>query len=107
MKALARLRTSSHNLHIEVGRHKNIDRIFRICPYCDLFNVKILENEFHFVMECPLYCDLRGYYIDINLTEHYDMTTFCNLLNSQDEEVLKKLGAFVHKATIRRESIFK
>ena len=106
-KALAKLRTSNHSLCIETGRHKNIDRFFRICPYCDLFDVKVLENEYHFVMECPLYCDLREYYIGNIIAEYNDMNIFCNILKTQNVERLRNLGAYVYNASVRRQSIFK
>jgi len=56
-KALSRLRVSSHRLAIEIGRwHKPnvIPRNERKCPVCST-----LEDEFHFLLEFPLYSDLR------------------------------------------------
>ena len=55
--SLSRLRVSSHRLAIESGRwHKpNIIPLNeRKCQYCNK-----LEDEFHFLLECPLYTHFR------------------------------------------------
>ena len=55
--AVTRLRTSSHRLAIETGRWTK--------PHCTpRFERKCqLEEEFHLMLECPLYRDLRVIYI--------------------------------------------
>ncbi len=52
--ALTKFRISSHNLHIERGRYERqkLEPYQRLCVYCDMQTV---ENEFHFLLECPLY----------------------------------------------------
>ena len=59
--ALTRLRTSSHRLAIETERWTKPHRTPRFERKCQLCNT--LEDEFHFVLECPLYRDLRVKYI--------------------------------------------
>ena len=54
-KAICKLRLSAHNLLIEAGRYvkpRSLPRSERICKHCDL---KCIENEFHFLSQCPLY----------------------------------------------------
>ena len=61
MKSVCKLRMSSHRLAIESGRWARPARIpieERKCVYCDL-----LEDEFHFVLECKCYTELRNKYI--------------------------------------------
>jgi len=53
---LSRFRLSSHKLEIERGRYHNIDRENSICTFC---NSKAIENEYHFLLICPLYRDIR------------------------------------------------
>ena len=53
---LAKLRLSSHKLNIEIGRHNKIDRQDRKCIRC---NSNDIEDEFHFVLVCPDYINLR------------------------------------------------
>jgi len=57
-KALSKIRTSSHSLEIERGRHSKpkTDRNLRICKLC---NSNQVEDEYHFIMQCSLYNDLR------------------------------------------------
>ena len=59
-QAIARFRCSNHQLEIETGRHKGIDRELRHCSFCK--NQKIvncIEDEHHFICHCPLYICLR------------------------------------------------
>ena len=53
-KMFTRLRTSSHFLEIERGRYVNKNECDRLCAVCG-----VVENEFHFIMVCPVYNDLR------------------------------------------------
>ena len=56
--ALSRLRTSCHQLEIEVGRHHKppIPENERICEYCSTSSV---DNETHVLLECPATDSLR------------------------------------------------
>ena len=54
---LTKFRLSDHELNIEKGRHKDIKRQERFCPCCSL--KKQIENETHFLLECPYYNNLR------------------------------------------------
>ena len=53
------LRLSCHNLEIETGRHKGIDREHRKCP----FGCNKLDDEYHFLMVCDKFKELRFQYI--------------------------------------------
>ena len=53
--ALTRFRLSNHTLMIERGRHQNILAHERFCPFCP----NHIENEFHFLLKCPTYNNLR------------------------------------------------
>ena len=56
LKEISKIRMSSHNLKIEKGRYHNIERQSRLCVLCNLNDI---EDEFHFILKCPLYYDLR------------------------------------------------
>ena len=49
--ALTKFRMSSHDLSIERGRFENTEKINRLCIFC---NLNIVENEYHFLLVCPL-----------------------------------------------------
>lgn len=55
---LARFRTSCHNLRIETGRwlKPKLDRSERLCSLC---STHVVEDERHFICDCPLYQEIR------------------------------------------------
>ena len=55
VSAVARLFFGAHDLAIEVGRHTNAPRDQRTCSMCR----EAVEDECHFLLECPAYNDLR------------------------------------------------
>ena len=48
---VTKFRLSNHGLMIEVGRHNGTPKEDRFCPFCPLS----IENETHFLFECPTY----------------------------------------------------
>ncbi len=56
---ITKLLCSDHSLEIETGRHRLIrkPREERTCTMCDLNQV---EDEKHFLLDCPAYLDLRA-----------------------------------------------
>lgn len=60
-KSLSRLRVSSHRLEIEIGRWTKPNKTPLDNRKCRICNV--LEDEYHFVLECLLFQDLRQKYI--------------------------------------------
>ena len=58
--ALTRFRISAHSLAIETGRHHRKARRERKCIYC---NMNVIESEYHFLLICPLYNDIRTKYL--------------------------------------------
>ena len=59
-RAISKIRLSSQNLNIELGRHRQIERNNRKCTFCDLDE---LEDEYHIILKCPQYGDIRTKYI--------------------------------------------
>ena len=94
--AVSRFRLSAHRLGVESGRwHKpaSIPYNERKCRLCDS-----LEDEFHFLLECPLYSDLRKLYIKKYYWCHPNIIKFTELLSSENENVVRKLGLFIYKS---------
>ena len=97
--ALTRFRTSSHELFIEKGRYTNLPRHERICNNCSSSQI---ENEYHFLLTCPHYTDLRKKYI-----KHYYYTwptrqKFINLLLSKSKQVERNLSKYLYFANLIR-----
>jgi len=51
---MSQLRLSSHSLYVEKGRYTR-QRIDRSRHYCTFCNSNDNEDEFHFVIKCPIY----------------------------------------------------
>ena len=49
--SLTKLRLSNHQLMIEKGRHENIPKEIRFCPFCK----NQVEDEVHFFIQCKTY----------------------------------------------------
>ena len=99
--ALSRLRVSAHRLEIEAGRwHRPvaIERCDRKCISCN-----ILEDEFHFVLECKMYKELRIQYLKKYYYCRPNIPTFVELLTSTNVNVNRNLALFVYKAMALRE----
>ena len=93
--ALSRFRLSSDKLEIERGRYHNIDKENRICNFC---NLKAIENEYHFLLVCPLYRDIRKQ----SLTSYYcswpTINKFETLLSKQNKKVITNLSKHIYHA---------
>ena len=69
-------------------------------------NCNVLEDEYHFVLECSLYNELRKQYIPSFYRKNPSMQKCIQLLNIENPSLLRKLSCYVHKAfDIRTNSI--
>ena len=101
---LSKLRLSSHRLSIETGRHgsNRLDRHERVCNLCTRADI---EDEFHFVLICPIYLHLRKKYIKIYCHVRPSMYKFVELLNSKNPVIIKKLGHYIYEAFSLRNEV--
>jgi len=56
----------NHELYLSIAlpyRHLRIDRENRVCSYCLQRHVFVIENEIHFLIDCPLYESIRNAYL--------------------------------------------
>lgn len=90
-KYLTRIRISSHSLHVQTGRfHRNrIVRNERYCLYCNLHDV---EDEYHFILICPCYIDIRKKYIKRYYYIRPSMLKFTDMLKSNNRSILLNLS---------------
>ena len=75
---LAQFRFGILPLRIETGRYTNtpVDERIHVCILCKTINNACTEDEYHFLMECPLYADCRAH-LEIKATEiNYDYSTY-------------------------------
>ncbi len=79
-----RYRCSNHRLDIELGRYQGIPRNQRLCSKCQ---TGVVGDEFHHLMECTIYRDLRSQYIPARFTERPNMLKLGNLFNSSSKTI--------------------
>ena len=96
MQALSKLRMSSHRLAIESGRWARPTSIPINDPKCVHCNV--LEDEFHFVIECKIFIELRTKYIPKYYWKRPSMYKFIKLLNTTKVKLLRNLSVYVYLA---------
>lgn len=97
---IAQFRLSSHQLAVEVGRHRNIQRSERKCTFC---NRDEIEDEFHFILVCPYYSDLRIKFIHNYFYTRPSVFKFITLLNSTKLKILNRLAIYLNKAVSLRK----
>ena len=92
IQALRKLRVFSHILAIECGRWARPTRIHigeRRCVNCNF-----LADEFHFVIECNMYTNLRIQYLPKYNWERPSMYKFVELVNTTSIKLLRNLSVY-------------
>ena len=100
--ALCKFRVSAHCLKVETGRWNNIPRMERLCDLC---TSKYIEDEFHFLLVCPKYSDLRAKYIPDYFHNPPVLFKFILLLSSEKVVTIRKLSRYIFHATKRRQEL--
>ena len=101
--ALAKFRCSSHSLMVEKGRHMNLDRPYRNCPLCVQRNAYVLEDEYHFLMVCPQYEDLRYKFFPENMITNVSLNKFYQFLTSKKKLIITSLAKYLFYAFKKRK----
>lgn len=90
--ALTRFRTSTHSLLIETGRYDGTPRTDRICKSC---NMKQIESEYHFLLVCPFYRDLRVKYFTPYFCHWPNINKFDTLLSSKSRKIVNNVAKYI------------
>ena len=96
-QSFSRLRLSSHSLEIETGRYNGVDRMNRLCKLC---NQNLVETEYHFLLCCTQYRDIRIKYLG-----HQSWPTlnkFNSFMSTKNSNLLYKISKFVTEAFVIR-----
>ena len=105
LQAYSKLRMSSHRLEVEKGRWVRQNRVpihERKCIFCN-----ILENEYHFVIQCAAYSELREKCISKYFWKRPNMFKFVELINSSNINYIRKLCIFIYHAfKLRTELLY-
>ncbi len=92
---LCKFRTSNHKLPIEKGRYTNILRHQRVCNKCELNK---LGDEYHLLLECTWYNNLREKHIPSKFWKRPNTFKFGTLVNTKSKRLLLQLAKFVKEA---------
>ena len=91
---ITRFRVSAHTQLIEKGRY-NIERGKRICQMCDMNDV---EDEYHFILKCLFYTNLRHLYIKNYYWSKPSVFKLVQLLSVQNRKELCNIGKYLKHA---------
>ena len=94
-KHLAKFRTSNHDLAIEKGRHAKLERHMRMCNMC---NLGCVEDEYHFILICPKYENLREKYLPWRFRNFPSSAKFVDLMSSNNDQTVISLSTFIYQA---------
>ena len=106
-QSICKIRISAHSLNIETGRYKNIERSERKCTNCFMGDV---EDEQHFIMNCPLYENIRKIFFHkiINVCPNFrymdTKSKFFWIFTNEDKQILKELGSFIDECFSLRKN---
>ena len=99
---LTKLRISAHNLNIEWLRYGR-DRKPRSERLCYLCNNGDIEDEFHFVLKCSKFQNLRRQFIKKYYYKKPSMFKFVSLLRTTNRKEIMNLGNFLLQAFEERK----
>lgn len=101
---ITKIRISSNQLRINSGRYT--DRLPRNERYCQICSLNTdIEDEYHFILKCECFQDLRVLYIKRYFYIRPNMFKFVQLLNSKNKTILLNLCKFVKQAIERRNHL--
>ena len=100
--SLSRFRLSSHKLEIEMGRYTGTERENRLCTQCNMHSV---EDEYHFLLVCPKYIELRRKYLPRYYCHWPNTHKFVSIMSTKSTYLIKNLSKYIHFAQIRRNEI--
>ena len=92
LKVIAQFRVSSCQLEIETGRHHNTALEDRLCQFCFARGVVVIEDEYHVLLNCIEYEDLRYNFLR-NIPKN--LFTFTEILCNKDCKHLYDLAVFL------------
>ena len=101
---MTKLRLSNHNLMIEKGRHNKVEHQLRFCIFCP----NCIEDEYHFVMICPVYAMSRQKLLDETNIRNYRMTNWDTFVALMTENCcVEQTAEFINNANYIRDFLTK
>ena len=98
----AQFRTGVHDLEIERGRYHNLPLDQRLCKVC---SANVVEDEFHFILNCRVYADIRLCFIPSKYFMNPCLHKLHILLSSKNDLIIKNVAQYIYQALHRRKLI--
>ena len=89
-------------LKIESGRFHNVTRRNRICNLCQLQDI---EDEFHFILKCPIYNEYKQKFVKRYYRTRPRVFKLTQLLSTNNIKELNNLGKYLYFAYNKRSSL--
>ena len=105
MSAVARFRCSSHKLQIEQGRHSGTLLENRLCKFCEASDKIVIEDEFHFLLMCPVYDKIREMYIPYEYRQNVIYEKFIRIMTTDCEDIIRNLACYLVQANHLRQQM--
>ena len=86
LQILICFRLCNNRLPIETGRWRGTDHNLRKCNLC---NLNLIGDEFHYLLECPFFNDERKTFLSIINRRNLNCITFSNIMNEERTVKLK------------------
>ena len=99
---IAKLRSGTLPLNIELGRYTNVPKEQRTCKMC---NYNVIEDELHFMFKCPKYLTLRLILFQKVYTKTLvDFSTMSDMEHIQffttDKRIIGDTSAYIRNALL-------
>ena len=91
-----------YSLAIETGRHTGTERSMRNCVLC---NMNVVESEFHFMLVCPFYSELRNKYLPRYYNHWPTLQKFEDLIAKQSKHSIQQISRYIHYAFQKRTNL--
>ena len=108
-QSITKLRISAHTLAIEKDRHNKTGKIPLTQRTCKCCNSNTIENEYHFVMKCPLYSKERDEFFtksDIVTPATSTEEIFLKMMQCNVAGLTKEFGNYINNNFKIRKAYF-
>ena len=96
---LTKFRFGISSINVHYFRYRQHNQRDLMCPYCKT----VEENEFHFLMYCPLYNDLRHQYFKEKYYRLPNINKMRILLCSKNDKIIEDVCKFLYAAFKTRD----
>jgi len=104
-RVYAKFRCSNHVLEIEQGRKNGILMENRICKLCERQGTIVLEDEYHFLLKCSAYDNLRCRYSCLPQATNSTFQDFINIMSSDVADVIQDTASYLYHAFALRSEL--